>query len=80
MRKRIAWNAAPGLASAMSHGAASARTIVLGMKGPEAGTPFWAAVERGTTDKAAEPGLDGEGLAGRFESCRHEIEFRRPYS
>ncbi len=68
MRKRIAWNAAPGHASAMSCGAASAQTIVLGMKDPGAGNPFWATVERGAMDKAAELGLDGEELASRIES------------
>ncbi len=68
MGKRIAWNAAPGPASAVPCGAASVQTVVLGTKGPGAGNPFWLAVERGGADKAAEPGLDGEGLASRIAS------------
>lgn len=38
--------------------AAQAETILLNMKGPGAGNPFWAAVEAGAKEKAAELGVD----------------------
>ena len=37
---------------------ASAETVLLSMKGPGAGNPFWAAVEQGARDKAQELGVD----------------------
>lgn len=37
---------------------AHAETVLLSMKGPGAGNPFWAAVEKGAKDKAAELGVD----------------------
>jgi ribose transport system substrate-binding protein len=37
---------------------AQAETILLNMKGPGAGNPFWAAVEAGAKEKAAELGVD----------------------
>lgn len=37
---------------------AHAETVLLSMKGPGAGNPFWAAVEQGAKDKAAELGVD----------------------
>ena len=54
--KRILGLAAGLLAaSALS---AHAETVLLSMKGPGAGNPFWAAVEQGAKDKAAELGVD----------------------
>lgn len=37
---------------------AAAQTIVVSMKGPGAGNPFWAAVQRGAEEKAAELGVE----------------------
>ena len=37
---------------------ASAKTIMLSTKGPGAGNPFWASVEAGAKDAAAEFGVD----------------------
>ena len=37
---------------------AQAETVLLSMKGPGAGNPFWAAVEKGAKEKAAELGVD----------------------
>lgn len=37
---------------------AHAETVLLSMKGPGAGNPFWAAVEQGAKDKVAELGVD----------------------
>lgn len=47
---------------------AQAQTILLSMKGPGAGNPFWAAVEQGATDKAAELGVDLVVLSPPTES------------
>lgn len=47
---------------------ASAETILLSMKGPGAGNPFWAAVERGARDKAKELGVEIVVLAPTRES------------
>lgn len=51
-----------GLASVLAIAAAStaahAETVLLSMKGPGAGNPFWAAVEKGAKEKAAEMGID----------------------
>ena len=48
--------------------AAHAETVLLSMKGPGAGNPFWAAVEQGAKDKAAELGVDLVVLAPPQES------------
>jgi len=47
---------------------ASAETILLSMKGPGAGNPFWAAVEKGARDKAKELGVEIVVLAPPRES------------
>jgi ribose transport system substrate-binding protein len=49
-------------------GAAIADTYVLGMKGPGAGNPFWAAVEAGAIEKGKELGVDVVVLAPPTES------------
>ncbi len=48
--------------------AVSAETFVLAMKGPGAGNPFWAAVEKGATEEAAKLGVDLIVLAPPQES------------
>jgi ribose transport system substrate-binding protein len=48
--------------------AANAETVLLSMKGPGAGNPFWAAVEEGAKAKAAELGVDLVVLAPPVES------------
>ena len=55
MRKALGLAAGLFAASAL---AAHAETVLLSMKGPGAGNPFWAAVEQGAKDKAAELGVD----------------------
>lgn len=47
---------------------ASAQTILVDMKGPGAGNPFWAAVERGAVEKGKELGIDVIVLAPPAES------------
>ena len=47
---------------------AHAETVLLSMKGPGGGNPFWAAVEQGAKDKAAELGVDLVVLAPPTES------------
>ena len=47
---------------------ASAETILLSMKGPGAGNPFWAAVEKGAREKAKELGVEIVVLAPTRES------------
>jgi ribose transport system substrate-binding protein len=64
--KRLALLTAAALAATVS--AAQAETILLSMKGPGAGNPFWAAVERGAQDKAKELGVDLVVLAPPQES------------
>lgn len=49
-------------------GSALADTYVLGMKGPGAGNPFWAAVEAGAMEKGKELGVDVVVLAPPAES------------
>ena len=70
MRKSIATLAAAavGLAAGAMAVTASAETIVVGMKGPGAGNPFWAAVERGAKEKGAELGVEIVVLAPPTES------------
>ena len=46
----------------------NAETILLSMKGPGAGNPFWAAVEKGAREKAKELGVDLVVLAPPQES------------
>ena len=46
----------------------AADTYVVGMKGPGAGNPFWAAVEKGAKDKGAELGVDVVVVAPPAES------------
>jgi ribose transport system substrate-binding protein len=65
MRRTIALAAALLAASALS---ANAETVLLSMKGPVAGNPFWAAVEEGAKEKAAELGVDLVVLAPPEES------------
>jgi ribose transport system substrate-binding protein len=57
-----------GAALALMAGAALADTYVLGMKGPGAGNPFWAAVESGAMEKGKEMGVDVVVLAPPQES------------
>lgn len=58
-----------GVALAIMSGAAlAADTYVLGMKGPGAGNPFWAAVEAGAMEKGKELGVDVVVLAPPTES------------
>jgi ribose transport system substrate-binding protein len=49
-------------------GSALSDTYVLGMKGPGAGNPFWAAVEAGAMEKGKELGVDVVVLAPPAES------------
>lgn len=48
--------------------AASAESILVTMKGPGAGNPFWAAVEKGAMEKGAELGVDVVVLSPASES------------
>jgi ribose transport system substrate-binding protein len=48
--------------------AASAESILVTMKGPGAGNPFWAAVEKGAMEKGAELGVDVVVLSPATES------------
>jgi ribose transport system substrate-binding protein len=57
-----------GAALALMSGVALADTYVLGMKGPGAGNPFWAAVEAGALEKGKELGVDVVVLAPPQES------------
>jgi ribose transport system substrate-binding protein len=56
------------VALALMSGVSLADTYVLGMKGPGAGNPFWAAVEAGALDKGKELGVDVVVLAPPQES------------
>ena len=60
--------AATVLSLGMFGAAANSQTIVVGMKGPGAGNPFWAAVQRGAEEKAAELGVEVVVLAPPTES------------
>jgi ABC-type sugar transport system substrate-binding protein len=64
--KRVLMTAA-GLLVSMTL-AAQAETVLLSMKGPGAGNPFWAAVEAGAQEKAKELGVDLVVLAPPEES------------
>jgi len=57
-----------GAALAALSSAAFADTYVLGMKGPGAGNPFWAAVEAGAMEKGKELGVEVVVLAPPAES------------
>jgi ribose transport system substrate-binding protein len=59
--------AATGLFVTMAF-AANAETVLLAMKGPGAGNPFWAAVEAGAQEKAKELGIDLVVLAPPSET------------
>jgi ribose transport system substrate-binding protein len=59
--------AATGLIVTMAF-AANAETVLVSMKGPGAGNPFWAAVEAGAQEKAKELGIDLVVLAPPEES------------
>lgn len=53
---------------ALAGTAASAQTILVDMKGPGAGNPFWAAVQRGALEKGKELGVEVVVLAPPAES------------
>jgi ribose transport system substrate-binding protein len=55
-------------ALALSAAAASAETVLVGMKGPGAGNPFWAAVEQGAMEKGKELGVEVRVMAPPQES------------
>jgi ABC-type sugar transport system substrate-binding protein len=65
MIKTLALAAALLAGTALS---AHAETVLLSMKGPGGGNPFWAAVEAGAQEKAAELGVDLVVLAPPVES------------
>lgn len=53
---------------ALAGTAASAQSILVDMKGPGAGNPFWAAVQKGAVDKGKELGVEVVVLAPPTES------------
>ncbi len=59
---------AAGLFAGMASVASAQDTIVVSMKGPGAGNPFWAAVQRGAEEKGAEMGVNVVVLAPPSES------------
>lgn len=59
---------AAGLMAGMMSFATAAETIVVSMKGPGAGNPFWAAVQRGAEEKGKELGINVVVLAPPTES------------
>jgi len=59
---------AAGLLAGMTTFASAQETIIMSMKGPGAGNPFWAAVQRGAEEKAAELGVNIVVLAPPTES------------
>jgi len=66
MKKLLLAGVALGALATMATSANAA--FVLGMKGPGAGNPFWAAVEKGAKDKGAELGVDVIVVAPPAES------------
>jgi len=68
MNKLLLAGVALAAMSVASFGAHAADTYVLGMKGPGAGNPFWAAVEAGAKAKGAELGVDVVVVAPPAES------------
>ena len=65
MKKLLLAGVALAAMTAVSY---AADTYVVGMKGPGAGNPFWAAVEKGAKDKGAELGVDVVVVAPPAES------------
>ncbi len=59
---------AAGLLAGMTSLAAAQDTIIVSMKGPGAGNPFWAAVKRGAEEKGAELGVNVVVMAPPTES------------
>ncbi len=59
---------AAGLLAGMLNVAVAADTVVVSMKGPGAGNPFWAAVQRGAEEKGKELGINVVVLAPPTES------------
>jgi len=59
---------AAGLLAGMTSFATAQDTILVSMKGPGAGNPFWAAVQRGAEEKGAEIGANVVVLAPPTES------------
>lgn len=59
---------AAGLFAGMASIASAQDTIVLSMKGPGAGNPFWAAVQRGAEERGAELGVNVVVLSPPTES------------
>jgi len=55
-------------AGALDPGAAAGKKLIVNMKGPGGGNPFWAAVEQGAKDAAAEWGLDVTVMSPPAES------------
>jgi ribose transport system substrate-binding protein len=68
MNKLLLAGVALAAMSAATFGAMAADTYVLGMKGPGAGNPFWAAVEAGAKAKGAELGVNVVVVAPPAES------------
>ena len=68
MNKFLLAGVALAAMTAASFGVHAADTYVLGMKGPGAGNPFWAAVEAGAKAKGAELGVDVVVVAPPAES------------
>jgi ribose transport system substrate-binding protein len=54
--------------SAVEEKALEDLNIVVSMKGPGGGNPFWASVEKGATDKGAELGVNVNVMAPPAES------------
>jgi len=59
---------AAGLLAGMTSFATAQETIIVSMKGPGAGNPFWAAVQRGAEEKGAELGVKVVVMAPPNES------------
>lgn len=59
---------AAGMLASMTSVASAAETIVVSMKGPGAGNPFWAAVQRGAEERGKELGVNVVVLAPPTES------------
>ena len=66
MRKLLILGALSALA--LSAVTASAETVLVDMKGPGAGNPFWAAVEQGAMDKGKELGVEVRVMSPPQES------------
>ena len=68
MKRIIGLIAATAIGLFMVTTSVSAQKIVVSMKGPGAGNPFWAAVQRGAEEKAAELGVEVIVMAPPTES------------